>query len=122
MIFTPGHSAASVCFLDLDRRLLLTGDHYYPGPLYAHSVGVDLEAFLASNQKLVERIGEYDHLLPGHNEPWVASDVLTRINPAFATIFAGGCEFSQQGELRRYRFDGFEVLIRNAQVKERGSK
>lgn len=119
VIFTPGHSAASICFLDLDRRLLLTGDHFYPGPLYAHSRGVNIDAFLDSNRKLIERIDEFDHLLPGHNEPWVASDVLTRINPAFATIFAGGGQFSEDGDLRRYRFDGFEVLIRSAQVAAR---
>jgi glyoxylase-like metal-dependent hydrolase (beta-lactamase superfamily II) len=117
VIFTPGHSAASVCFLDLDRRLLATGDHYYPGPLYAHSAGVDIDALLESNLKLVARIGDFDHVLPGHNEPWIESAVLTRINPAFATIFAGGGEFSEKDGLRRYRFDGFEVLIRGSQVK-----
>ncbi len=122
VIFTPGHSPASVCYLDLDRGLLLTGDHYYPGPLYTHSAGVNIDAFLDSNQKLVERIDDYHHLLPGHNEPWVECAVLKRINPAFATIFAGGGEFTQQGDLRRYRFDGFEVLIGSAQVKARSSK
>ncbi len=119
VIAAPGHSPGSACFLDPAYRLLFTGDHFYPGPLYAHAGDVDLDSYLASNDRLAARIAEYDHVLPGHNEPLVAAQVIPRVSQAFRTIFEGGGEFSEDEGLRRYRFGGFDILIRAESVRER---
>jgi glyoxylase-like metal-dependent hydrolase (beta-lactamase superfamily II) len=112
VIFTPGHSAGSACFLDADNRLLFTGDHFYPGPLYAHGSGVDLERYLASNDKIADRVAEYDYVVTAHNEPLVEAEVIPRVSEAFRTIFDGGGDYSEDGALRRYKFDGFDILVR----------
>ena len=57
VIYTPGHSPGSMCLLDGANRLLFTGDHFFPGPLYAFPDDVDLDDYKASNQRLVERLG-----------------------------------------------------------------
>lgn len=121
VIHTPGHSAGSACFLDTDRRLLFTGDHFYPGPLYAHGRDVDVDAYVASNEKLTARMDDYDHVLSGHNEPWVDAEVIPRVTEAFHTILAGEGAFSEDDGLRRYHFDGFDILIRAEQIRGRAS-
>ena len=117
VIYTPGHSPGSMSLLDAEHRLLFTGDHFFPGPLYAFGPDVSLDDYMASNRRLVERLDEYDRVLAGHNDPWVASSVIPRVSEAFDTILAGGGEYSEGDGLRRYRFDGFDVLIRAEMVE-----
>ncbi len=116
VIHTPGHTPGSISLLDRGERLLFTGDHFYPGPLYLHSAAADLGAFQRSNDRLAARVGEYDHVLGGHNEPWIDAAVIPRVSAAMRTILAGGGEFSEQEGLRRYRFDGFDILLRARQL------
>jgi len=116
VIWTPGHSPGSVCLLDAKNRILFTGDHFFPGPLYAFSGDVNIDDYIASNKKLVERLDEYDYLCSGHNDPWVKSEVIPRVSEAFDTVLAGGGEFSEAEGLRRYKFDGFDILIRTEMI------
>ncbi len=119
VITTPGHSPGSICLLDRANRLLWTGDHFYPGPLYAHALDVNIADYITSNERLVGLVGLYDHVLSGHNDPWVRSEVIPRVSDAFMAIFEGAAQFSADDGLRRYYFDGFDVLIRSETV-ERG--
>ena len=112
VIATPGHSPGQVCFLDRRSRILFSGDHFFPGPLYAHASDVNMADYIASNQKLVRRLDEFDHISSGHNDPWVGKDILPRVSRAFETVYSGQGVYAEDGGLRRYRFDGFDVLIR----------
>lgn len=116
VIYTPGHSPGQMCLLDKRHRLLFTGDHFFPGPLYAFAEDVDLEDYVASNRKLEARLDEYDYLCSGHNDPWVRGDAIPRVSRAFATIFSGGGDYDESEGLRRYHFEGFDVLIRSEDV------
>ena len=116
VIYTPGHSPGQMCLLDESKRILFSGDHFFPGPLYAHAPDVNMADYIASNKKLTERLDEFDYICSGHNDPWVESKVLTRVSRAFDAIFQGGGEYSQDNGLRRYRFEGFDVLIREEQI------
>ncbi len=119
VIYTPGHCPGQMCLLDTGHRLLFTGDHFFPGPLYAYGPDVDLDAYIVSNRKLVERLDEFDHLCSGHNDPWVGSEVLRRVSRAFDTILEGSGRYDEEEGLRRYYFDGFDILITTAQLEER---
>jgi len=116
VIYTPGHSPGSMCLLDLKHRFLITGDHFFSGPLYAHAPDVNIKDYIKSNKKLSERIDEFDYICGGHNDPWVKSDVIPKIDTAFETIMAGDGKFSEDNGLRRYYYDGFDVLIRTDQI------
>jgi len=118
VIYTPGHCPGQMCLLDKTHRLLFTGDHFFPGPLYAYSDDVDLADYVASNKKLEARLSEYDYLCSGHNDPWVKSDVIPEVSEAFSTIFAGEGDFDESGGLRRYHFEGFDVLILSEDVSK----
>lgn len=118
VIFTPGHSPGSICLLDKKHRLLFTGDVFFPGPLYAHPEDVDIDAYIASIDKMNSRLHEYDILCAGHNDPWVKSEVIPRVAEAFSTVLSGKGEYQESKGIRRYYFDGFDILIRTDQVKE----
>jgi len=112
VIHIPGHSPGSIALLDRENRVLFTGDHFFPGPLYCHADDVEIEKYVASNRKLAEMVDLYDYVLSGHNDPWVQSDVIPRVSEAFNAIFSGGGEYAEDADgLRRYRFDGFDVLM-----------
>jgi glyoxylase-like metal-dependent hydrolase (beta-lactamase superfamily II) len=117
VIYTPGHSPGSMCLLDTKERLLFTGDVFFPGPLYAHPADVNIDHYRESIDKLAARLGEYDYLCSGHNDPWVKSEVILRVKTAFNTIFAGEGKFTEDDGLRRYYFDGFDILIRTDMIE-----
>jgi len=77
---------------------------------------VNMDDYIASNRKLSNMVSECDYLLSGHNDPWVASDVIPRVSEAFESIFDGTADFAEDDGLRRYSFAGFDVLIRADQV------
>jgi glyoxylase-like metal-dependent hydrolase (beta-lactamase superfamily II) len=118
VIYTPGHSPGSICLLDKSNRLLFTGDTFFPGPLYAYPDDVDIGLYMASIDLLKERIDEYDYLCSGHNDPWVKSEVIRRVATAFKDIMAGRGSFKQDGDLRRYAFEGFDILIRTDMIQD----
>lgn len=118
VIETPGHSPGHICLLDRENRLLWTGDHFFPGPLYAFGPDVNIQDYVASNERLEGLMGEYDYVLSGHNDPWVESDVIRRVGDAFEAIASGAADYSEDDGLRRYYFDGFDVLIRVEIVAE----
>lgn len=118
VIYTPGHSPGSICLLDKKNRVLFTGDTFFPGPLYAYPEDVDIDDYRSSIDRLYGRIEEYDYLCSGHNDPWVKSEVIPRVAEAFRIIMAGEGDFKQDGNLRRYYFEGFDILIRADMIKE----
>jgi len=118
VIYTPGHSPGSICLLDKINRLLFTGDTFFPGPLYAFSEDVDIAEYRTSIDKLKSRMDEYDYLCSGHNDPWVRSDVIPRVDEAFQKILAGEGNYKQDGDIRRYSFEGFDILIRTDMIKK----
>jgi glyoxylase-like metal-dependent hydrolase (beta-lactamase superfamily II) len=118
VIYTPGHSPGSICLLDKKNRLLFTGDTFFPGPLYAYPEDVDIDLYRKSIDRLSGRIEEYDYLCSGHNDPWVESEVIPRVARAFQVIMTGEGDFRQDGNLRRYYFKGFDILIRTDMIKD----
>jgi glyoxylase-like metal-dependent hydrolase (beta-lactamase superfamily II) len=118
VIHTPGHSPGSISLLDKKNRILFTGDTYFPGPLYAHPEDVNIEDYMASMNNLASRVSEYDFLCAGHNDPWVKSEVIPRVAQAFKDIMDRKGEFEEDQGLRRYFFDGFDILIRTDQIPE----
>jgi len=122
VLYTPGHSPGSLCLVDGAQRLLFTGDVFFPGPLYAHAPDVDIDQYLATIDRLAGMLDRFDYLCSGHNDPWVPSEVIPRVGEAFRAIFDGGGKYSEGDGLRRYYFEGFDVLIRSEQVLARARR
>jgi glyoxylase-like metal-dependent hydrolase (beta-lactamase superfamily II) len=119
VIHTPGHSPGSICLLDKKNRILFTGDTFFPGPLYAFSEDVNLQDYISSVDKLKDRLEEYDYLCSGHNDPWVKSEIITQVAEAFQKILDGKGIYKEDNSIRRYFFEGFDVLIHSDMVKDK---
>lgn len=119
VIYTPGHSPGSICLLDKKNQILFTGDTFFPGPLYAYPEDVNLNDYIASLEKLKVRMDEYDYLCSGHNDPWVKSEVIARVVKAFQDIMNGKGEYKEDEGIRRYFFDGFDILIRTDMIQKK---
>jgi len=119
VIYTPGHSPGQICLLDNKYKILYTGDHFFPGPLYAYSEDVNIEDYIKSTDKLIQRLDEFDYLCSGHNDPWIESTVLVRVKKAFGKVFNNKGNFTENNQgLRRYYFNGFDILITKEQIDE----
>jgi glyoxylase-like metal-dependent hydrolase (beta-lactamase superfamily II) len=114
VIHTPGHSPGSVCLLDRAQRLLITGDFYYPGPLYAHVATANFEDYVASAQKLAAYEPDVDWLLPAHNATPMPASELGKMARAFASIRDGAAQGALQpdGKIMRYEFGTFAALVK----------
>ena len=64
VIYTPGHSPASMCLLDHNHRFLITGDHFFAGPLYAYAPDVNINDYIKSMkcQKLSGSLSRYSNI------------------------------------------------------------
>jgi len=118
VIYTPGHSPGSICLLDKQNRILFTSDTFFPGPLYAFAEDVDIDDYIASIEKLKSRLHEYDYLCSGHNDPWVKSEAISRVADGFQEIMAGKGEYKEDNGIRRYYFDGFDILVRADMIRK----
>jgi glyoxylase-like metal-dependent hydrolase (beta-lactamase superfamily II) len=111
VVFTPGHTPDSLCLLDRANRLLLTGDTFYPGPLWLFVPETDLNAYKKSITRLAGLSGAVDHLLPAHNAPDAAPHLLGDVVSAFKTIDAGTAKWEPHDGKRLYKFEGFSILL-----------
>jgi len=110
VLLTPGHAPDALCLLDGENRLLLTGDTFYPATLYAHLPGSDFALYRQTASRLAQLRDDVDFVLPAHNEPLVASELLVRMRDAFEAIAASEAEFVLTDGNREYSFDGFSIL------------
>lgn len=112
VLLTPGHAPDSLCLLDRERRLLFTGDTFYPAPLYTHIPGADFSAYRASAHRLAALAPVVNHLLPGHNVGLVGSEYLIRMAEAFDAVAAGKGAYVETDGNREYGFENFSIIVR----------
>lgn len=116
ILLTPGHAPDSLCLLEREKRMLFTGDTFYPAPLYAHLEGSDFRQYLASAERLAALATEIDILMPAHNEAAVDSVYLERMAEAFRRVAAGSSDYMVTDGSREYRFEGFSLIVDPAAV------
>ena len=63
-------------------------------------------------------MAEYDYVVTAHNEPLVEAEVIPRVSEAFRTILDGGGDYSEDEALRRYKFDGFDIIVRAESIAQ----
>ncbi len=106
----PGHAPDGIVLVDHKRRLMFTGDVFYPAPLYAHLEGSSVEEYAHTAERLATMAADVDDLLPSHNVPVAGSDYLRQMDAAFKAIIAGTASYDISDGAREYPFQGFSVL------------
>lgn len=91
VVYTPGHTADSICLIDADNGLLFTGDTYYPDDLYAWCDDSDVATYADSLHKLVNEIeGIQIHwMYTGHTEVVEGTTVLLEVTADLESIVSG---------------------------------
>ena len=94
VIFTPGHSDDSLMLLDKENNVLLTGDTFYMGPLYAYFSSdeygqANLEDYHKSLAKVCEMIDDNTLVYPSHNDFKSSKSDLTEARDLFEGIISG---------------------------------
>jgi glyoxylase-like metal-dependent hydrolase (beta-lactamase superfamily II) len=111
VIATPGHTPDAVSLLDAGNGLLFTGDTYYPGPIYLYRPETDLDAYVASMEKLVALTPQLKLLLPSHNVPVADPVELARVLDGIKQVRAGKVKPVPNGGKWEYKFEGFSFLM-----------
>lgn len=111
VLMTPGHAPDSVCLLDRENRILLTGDTFYLAPLYTHIEGSSYSDYARSAMRLEGLVDDVDALYTSHNVPVADPVYLQRMADAFRAIEGGQATFEPTDGNREYFFDGFSIIV-----------
>jgi glyoxylase-like metal-dependent hydrolase (beta-lactamase superfamily II) len=111
ILLTPGHAPDSLCLLDRERRMLFTGDTFYPATLYAHLPGSTFADYEATAARLAGLAGSVDIVLPAHNEPTLPASELIALGDAFAAVQREGASYVLTDGNREYDFGRFSILV-----------
>jgi glyoxylase-like metal-dependent hydrolase (beta-lactamase superfamily II) len=117
VIHTPGEAADHICLLDRAERILFCGDILLQGPVWTHLEGGSLTDLIASYRKLMNYFDDFDHLMPGHNEPWLGKDLLPETLAGAEKVSSGQAEYQEVTDpwnrrLKQYSFGRFSLLTR----------
>lgn len=117
VIYTPGEAMDHICLLDRADRVLFSGDILLNGPVWTHLEGGSLPDLIASYERLMGFIDDFDHLMPSHNEPWLDKALLPDTLAGARKVISGQASFREQVDpwnrhLRQYSFDRFQILTR----------
>jgi glyoxylase-like metal-dependent hydrolase (beta-lactamase superfamily II) len=115
VIHTPGEAEDHICLLDRFDRILFCGDILLHGPVWTHLEGGNVNDLLMSYRRLMETFDDFDHLMPGHNEPWLGKELLPASLAGAQKVVAGQAEYREitdlwNRRLREYSFDQFSIL------------
>ncbi|HWY22180.1 MAG TPA: MBL fold metallo-hydrolase [Candidatus Acidoferrum sp.] len=112
VIATPGHTPDAIALLDEKNGLLFTGDSFYLGPIYLYRPETDLDAYVASMQKLAALAPRLQLLLPSHNTPVADPGYLPKVVTAIQQVRRGEVKPVAKDGKHEYVFEGFSFLMR----------
>jgi glyoxylase-like metal-dependent hydrolase (beta-lactamase superfamily II) len=112
VIATPGHTPDAIGLLDEKNGLLFTGDTFYLGPIYLYRPETDMDAYVASVQKLAAIAPRVKLLLPAHNVPVADPGYLPKVVTAIQQVRRGEVKSVAKEGKHEYVFEGFSFLMR----------
>ncbi len=90
VIAMSGHTPGSVLFLAREDRVLFSGDSVLAGQIWMHlDHSMPLHIYLASLEKLQQRMNEFDWVLPAHAETLVSPEIINEFITGIKTILSG---------------------------------
>jgi glyoxylase-like metal-dependent hydrolase (beta-lactamase superfamily II) len=111
IIATPGHTPDAIALLDEQNGLLFTGDSFYLGPIYLYRPETDLDAYVASMQKLAALTPHLQLLLPSHNVPVADPAYLPKAVSAIQQVRRGDVKPIMTDGKHEYVFQDFSFLM-----------
>ena len=117
VIYTPGEAVDHICLLDRADRILFCGDILLHGPVWTHLEGGSLKDLISSYRRLMPYFEDFDHLMPGHNQPWLDKELLPATLAGAEKVLSGQAEFESiidpwNRRLKQYSFGRFAITTR----------
>ena len=91
VLYTPGHASSCIMLLDIENKLLFTGDMYYPGPLLAMFEDSSFPDYAASMRKAADRAADEktEWVFCSHNYMEKGTDHLSQLADFLEGIQSG---------------------------------
>jgi hydroxyacylglutathione hydrolase len=120
VISLPGHSPGSICLLDRQARLFLTGDSILSGTIWLHlEESLPLGQFLNHLRRVQGLAGAFDHILPAHGDlstfplpKHTLDDLIAGIERVLSGEIIGREEHTFAGDGLRCDFESCGILYR----------
>ena len=89
LIHIPGHTAGSVAILDMNRRILYSGDSVQTGHIYMFGAKRQPDKFESSLDKLIAIENEYDKIYASHGDYVIPKDYVRKVKDAWKRVRNG---------------------------------
>lgn len=111
--FAPGHSPDSLILVDKNNRFMMTGDSFYPAPIYVYSTTSSFLDYAKSVQTMLKYQNDVDYLLPGHNETMQPASYLAKLQAAALAVQDDSAPSTVDDRgVYTYQFEGFSLLVK----------
>ncbi len=113
IIEIPGHTPGSVAILDINRRVLISGDSVQDGNIFMFGKFRNLKEYVPSMKKLLKYASRFDSIYPSHGSIPVDPDIIPKLIEDAEQILAGKAQgnpverFGMRAVLYRFEEAGF---------------
>ena len=108
IIALPGHTPGSIAVLDINARVLISGDPIQDGAIFMFGVQREIHAYLKSLKKLDQYRDRFDVIYPSHGSFPVYPDLIDKLYEAVQGILAGNYP-SKDAEFHGIIVDSYDV-------------
>lgn len=95
IIDLPGHTPGSIAVLDIENRVLISGDSIQDGRIYMFGAHRNMKKYIESLEDLRKHDGRYDIIYPSHSTFPVKPDLIPKLIEGAKKVFAGEAEGKQ---------------------------
>ena len=92
IITIPGHTPGSVALLDIENRVLYSGDTVQDGTIFMFGVQREFHAYIQSLNKLETMKDRFDTIYPSHGTIPVKSNLIAQLQEAARSVLEGKAE------------------------------
>ena len=92
IIEIPGHTPGSVAIIDINSRVLISGDSVQAGTIFMFGKHRNMEAYIESMKKLSNYVGRFDEIYPSHGPFPVYPDIIQKLIEGAGSILKGEAE------------------------------
>ena len=101
----PGHTPGSIAILDVNARVLISGDAIQDGRIFMFGNHRNMRDYNSSMKRIATRIGDFDEVWPSHSSIPVSPSLIHSLIEGSEAILAGNAEGTEE-EMR-----GMKILV-----------
>lgn len=92
IIHIPGHTPGSIAVLDIDNRILYSGDTVQDGAIFMFGIQREFHAYMYSLKKLERYCERFDEIYPSHGSIPVQPELIPKLYEGACSILEGAVQ------------------------------